>query len=194
VGFGQPTDLCSIEAVTSILGQVMPGAMDELATLIAACSTYVRNFCSRDFITTTYPELRDGTGTRSLSLSQYPVAAVASVVIDGIPRSPRAQMGDGGWILSPPNMLRLDGGTFNPGTANVLVTYTAGWPQAQLPADLSRAIAETVVLRWRERGRIGDKSKTVSVAGGSETVEFTLTDFPPFAKAVIARYQQVMPV
>jgi hypothetical protein len=48
-------------------------------TLITAASRAIARYCRRDFVSTTYDELYNGTGDRRLILRQYPLLSVQSV-------------------------------------------------------------------------------------------------------------------
>jgi hypothetical protein len=70
-------------------------------TLISAASRAVQRYCRRDFTSTTYDELYNGTGDRRLILRQYPLLSVQSVryrpvtvlkVINNLANTPQARV------------------------------------------------------------------------------------------------------
>ncbi len=183
-----------------------------LQRYVTAASAFFQQRTGRDLIQQSYPgEVRDGTGTARLVLAQYPVVSVASVTEDGLPVLPRAQMGDGGWVLKKPSGFGLvngmgslvrDGAKWSrAGLMNVTIAYTAGWigpgqnlGASQIPSELEQAIIEMVVLKFRERDRIGQKSLTIAVAGGHETTVFSDTDLTPYGKTILSEYSTRVPL
>lgn len=47
---------------------------------VAAASNVVQRWCNRDFVTTSYDELYDGTGHHNLLLNQYPIISITRVL------------------------------------------------------------------------------------------------------------------
>ena len=85
----------------------------------------------------------------------------------------------------------LRGWAFSKGIQNCSVSYTAGLP----PTDptfmsLAQACIETVSLRFKERGRIGEVSKSVN----GEVISFTQKDFPDDVVTLMNNLRNVVPV
>ena len=152
-----------------------------LVRMIEAASAAIENYCSRTFAQATYTEVRDGTGTRRMTLRNFPVTQVQSVSINGrsIPRrlSPLEQ-----GFTNDDLSVRLTGYMFDEGIDNVEVVYTGGL--SEVPADIDLACCEVVMLRYKSRDRMGVTSK--SLAG--ETITFTNDDFPDYVTRVLNQY------
>jgi hypothetical protein len=154
----------------------------DLERLISACSTTIQKLIGRNVLSAAYNHFQDGNGATFMVVRNSPIVRVANVVIDGRPVDPLQVSFDGATLY-------LSGGLrFNRGRHNIQLRYTAGYDE--VPADLAQVCIETVGLRWRERDRIGQTSK--SLAG--ETTSFSLADFSPTARTVIGSYTRVAPV
>ena len=66
--------------------------------------------------------------------------------------------------------------------AAILLSYSF------IPPDLEQACIELVAERYRYRGRIGEKAKTL---GGQETTSYLITDLPPAVKMMLDPYKRV---
>ncbi len=75
------------------------------------------------------------------------------------------------------------------GIQNVVITYTAGYPST--PPEIAQACIELVALRYRERTRIGEVSKSL---GGAETVTYSQKDLSDGIKTLLQQYRLVTPV
>lgn len=195
-------DLTTVSNVKATMPRAEgPDADTLLQRLVTAASILVINMTSRDLIQRSYSEPYDGNGVDSFMLTQYPVTAVTSITENGQPVPQRVKFHDGGWVLrqppgaltDAPAVLTRDCRRWCRGIQNVVVNYTAGYPGPAsptpgIPPDLEQAVIETVILRFKERARIGDASRTVSVGGGAETITFTQKDLTPSAASVVARY------
>jgi hypothetical protein len=71
----------------------------------------------------------------------------------------------------------------------VTLQYTAGY--AVTPPDLAQACVELVALRYRERTRIGEVSKSM---GGAETVSYSQKDMADSIRTLIQQYRIVAPI
>jgi hypothetical protein len=78
--------------------------------------------------------------------------------------------------------------------ASIILQYTAGFPT--VPPDVAQACIEFVCRKYRERTRIGERSK--SLGGGEtvayETVSFSLLDMASDIQVLLQQYRQVAPI
>ena len=181
-------DLCTLDQVKAYLPAMQTVTTDDalLSGLITAISAFMATYCSRIFQQQDYAEVYSGMNTRRLTLRQFPVTAVSSVVVSNmnIPASP-----DGvqtGYVWDEYG-IDLIGYIFQRGWGNIAVSYTAGY--AAIPADLSQACAELVSLDYLERLRIGHKSKGIN----HETVTFVTDPMTSRVKATLDRYRTTRP-
>jgi hypothetical protein len=199
------TDLCILASVKEWLrtgADPIPTTDDAmLARLITAASAFVETWLSRPIGLANWQEVRDGMGgerANRMVLAVTPVVAVQSLTIDRIaiqpvpplqPASPPGQpvtfSSTAGYLFTPTELV-LRGFRFERGTANVVVQYTAGY--YPIPADLEQATIELVSLRYKERRRIGEVSRSL---GGAETVAYSQKDMTDAIKTQLSRYRQV---
>lgn len=181
-----PLDLSTLASVKSWLRINSADDDDLLQRLLTATSIAVQRYLNRTIASLAYTETVDGTGGRALMLGNYPVTAVASVTIDGQPVPPRLPGGQLGYTFDQ-DSIALGGSCFTRGQQNVVIQYTAGF--AETPFDLEQAVIELVVLRYKERERVG----LVSQAAAGETTSYLTKAMPDDVKAILAQYVRVTP-
>ena len=173
---GDLTDLPSVKAWLGLSGEATTSD-DLLAALISAASGFVTQHLGRDLAPTTYTEVYDGRGGRTLLLRQSPITAVQSVSFKGTT------------FTTPGDPLDGTPGFWFPERGLVVVTYTAGY--ATLPPSLVQAVNELVGEAFRRRERIGQSSKSL---GGQETVSFSTADMNAAVKTALAGFMAVAPI
>lgn len=157
-----------------------------LTRMVTSVSNYIQSWLNRSFAVATYTDIHNGSGTGyQLALHEYPIISVSSVTISGniIPASP-----DG---IQPGYMFDARGIYFNgyqltKGLQNVRITYSAGY--AVTPPEIEQACIELISLRYRERSRIGEVSKSI----GGEVISYTQKDFPDGVKTILNNYKRVI--
>jgi hypothetical protein len=75
------------------------------------------------------------------------------------------------------------------GPKNVVVAYTAGY--STTPPEVAQACIELIALRYRERTRIGEVSRSL---GGAETVAYAQKDMSDAVKTLLQQYRLVAPI
>jgi hypothetical protein len=144
-----------------------------------------------------------------------PVTAVLLVVVDGvtIPADPSGYLPSftpaapgnigpsflaptpypSGYVYSP-SAITVRGYWVPRRSACVLLRYTAGF--AAVPFEIAQATIELVCRKYRERTRIGERSK--SLGGGQtvsyETQSFSLRDFTSDIQLLLQQYRMVAPI
>ena len=180
-----PSDLTTLANVKSWLN--VSSSMDDalLSRLITAVSNNIQQWLNRQIASQSYNETRDGNGKTRMVFYDYPVTAVASVMVDDnqIPLSTDINT-PGYWFNERELMLRDY--EFCRGEGNVSIQYTAGY--ATTPPELEQACIEVIALRYSERSRIGHQSKSLQ----GETVSFTIVDYPKPALAMMQNYKKVI--
>lgn len=180
-------DLTTLDSVRAYMGGASTVDDALIGQLISAYSAAVLAFLNRQIVSGPVETWRDGQGGRTLTLPEYPVRAIDLLEIDGCAVPPQVAIGQPGFRFTAAQII-LDGYCFTIGAGNVHVRYTAGYDA--VPADIEQAVNELVALRYRERDRIGHRSK--SLAG--ETVSFVTAALPESARAMLAPWQQVAPL
>ncbi len=182
-------ELANVEQVKNYLGITNVSDDALLTRLTKAASGFIQTWLNRDLGQSTYTETRNGTGGDTMLFVNYPVTDVAAVTINGasIPPSPSAMQRG---FVHDDNALYLRNATFERGRLNVSLTYTAGYPEDEVPAELTQACIELVANRYREKDRIGLVSK--GLAG--ETITFSMKDMPNDVRTVLQNYKKVAPL
>jgi hypothetical protein len=178
-------DLTTLDNVKGWLSPPLTSTGDDalLTRLITAASEFIQTWLNRAIAAQAYTERRDGEGGQRLAFANTPVSAVASLVIDGVAVAPTPDASTPGFVFSP-TLLYLQGWRFNPGYQNVVVSYTAGY--ATTPPEIEQACIELIVLRYKERDRIGQVSKNLA----GEIVAFAQKDMPPDVQTLIDQYRR----
>lgn len=205
--FGDLTTLADVRAWLQTGQQPYPSTDDVLlARLIGAASGLIASWLNRPIVAGDWQEVRDGPGSfgweTTLVFGVQPVSAVLLVVVNNltIPAIPavlpQTFAGAGcqpGYVFTP-TALTIRGYPVPRQKACVTMQYTAGFPS--VPLDIAQACIELVCRKYRERTRIGERSK--SLGGGEtvayETVSFSLRDFSSDIQLLLQQYRQVAPI
>lgn len=206
-------DLCSLADVKAWLAkgpeQSFPSREDAtLSRLITAASEFILTRLGRPILSADWQETRDGlTGTfgqpeAKFQFAATPCTAVLSVAIANIaiPPVPAVTPGAPGIVASlplgyqrgylfTPTQLIIRGYSVPRRAQCVQFTYTAGY--AAVPPDIAQACIELVVLRYRERDRIGLVSQHL---GGETTAYWMRAAQTPSIAEAIGRYRMVAPI
>jgi hypothetical protein len=189
VAFGDLTTLAEVKAWLQTGQAGFPASDDALLTrLITAASQYIQTWLNRQIALADYLETRDGTGGYRMQFARFPVSAVPSLTSDGkaVPAAPSITVA--GYSFSP-TQLSVRGYRFNHGAQNVVVAYTAGY--STTPPEVAQACIELVALRYRERTRIGEVSRSL---GGAETVAYAQKDISDAIRTLLQQYRLVSPI
>jgi hypothetical protein len=189
VAFGDLTTLADVKAWLQTGQAAFPATDDTVLTrLITAASQYIQTWLNRQIALADYLETRDGNGGDRLQFACFPVTAMLSLTIDGQAVPVAASTIAAGYRFSP-TQLSVRGYRFNRGAQNVIVAYTAGYTST--PPDVAQACIELVALRYRERTRIGEVSRSL---GGAETVAYAQKDMSDATKTLLQQYRLVAPI
>lgn len=189
MALGDLTTLADVKAWLQTGHNAFPATDDALLTrLVTAASEYIQTWLNRSIALADYLEIRDGTGGEALQFACFPVVEVRSLTIEGQMIPLAATSRDAGYAFSP-TQLFVRGYSFTRGIQNVAVSYTAGY--RSIPPDIAQACIELVALRYRERSRIGEVSKSL---GGAETVTYAQKDLSDGIKTLLQQYRLVIPV
>jgi uncharacterized phiE125 gp8 family phage protein len=179
-------DLTTLANVKAWLNLTVDISDALLVRLIAGISAWVQSYLSRQVLSQSYAEVRDGHDTQVLYFREYPVTAVSGVTVDGVAIPPAPDTVTPVYRFTLGRLI-LQGYRFTRGWGNVTLDYTAGYDAA--PPDLEQAVIELVAFRFKERGHIGDQS----VAFQGQTTSFTVAELPPSVKAVLDKWKKVVP-
>jgi hypothetical protein len=183
-----------------------------IAQLITNASAFIKTYCSDNFVSQEYTELRDGdmSGRVSWGSSGYgwatsrrfdrgivryvtafsPITAVSSVTVNGTAISsagnpPYTQ----GYIFDKTKIVLL--GLYVPPVPNcVQLVYTAGY--VDVPADINQACIDIVALKYVQRRRLGVASEAMSGVGSRTYI--TNADMPADTRRDLDQRKRVAPV
>ncbi len=167
------------------------GTNDKVRSLINSISWRFNTEAGRLLKAREYTERYDGNGSDELWLSNYPLSSTdVTITIN----SNRDFSDTGDQVTSTDIMLstetgriRLDGDSFNSGTQNVQVEYTAGY-STDSAHDLTFAAKEHLKLMWnRENDRDTIGIRTEAFEGISRTFE---QDIPWSVRQVLNLYRE----
>lgn len=183
-------DLTSLAAVKSELGIVDGNEDLNLARWITAASAVIENHCRRVFAEQTYEEtFYSAAYVPELTLAQYPVSEVTSIVENGV------TLGESDAEANPDSgiLTRIVGD--RPAywaCGKIVVTYIAGFAVDDLPAAIGQAAIRLVAM-FRSGANRDPLVKGVSIPGVMETSYWVggLGDagLPPDVLALLAPYR-----
>ena len=189
MAFGDLTTLGDVKAWLQTGQAAFPATDDALLTrLVSAASQYIQTWLGRQIASASYLEIRDGTGGHRLQFACFPVTAVLSLTIDDQAIPAAASFNAAGYRFSS-TQLSVRGYNFNRGSQNVAFAYTAGY--STTPPEVAQACIELISLRYRERSRIGEISRSL---GGAETVAYSQKDMSDPIKTLLQQYRIVAPI
>ncbi|MDN7456592.1 phage head-tail connector protein [Burkholderia cenocepacia] len=172
-----------------------------LQRLITAASQFVQTYLNRTIASTAYNERYTGSGSNTLALPNYPITAVSSVAIRGVPIAASPDGVQVGYTFDD-RFLYLIGNVglsrFPNGAdgqfpkwppLGVQVSYTAGY--ASTPPDIEQAVLELIGLKYAgDRTHFGQVSKSIN----GEVVSFSVADMPASVRTLLNNYRKVIPV
>ena len=189
MAFGDLTTLADVKAWLQTGQAAFPATDDALLTrLVTAASQYIQTWLNRGIVSADFLEVRDGTGGHRLQFACYPATAVLSLTIDGQAVPAAASFNAAGYRFSS-TQLSVRGYRLNRGAQNVVIAYTAGY--STTPPAVAQACVELVALRYRERTRIGEVSRSL---GSAETVAYAQKDMSDAIKTLLQQYRLVAPI
>ena len=183
-------DLTTLANVKAYLSPPLATTADDalLSRLITAASQFIQSWLNRTIASASYTDTRNGTGGMRLFLRNRPVTAIASVTVDGVAIAASSPAPTGAGYLFDDSSVYLVGHCFTKGVQNVVIQYSAGY--AAVPPEIEQACIAFVVLRYKERDRIGQVSKNLA----GEVVSFQQKDMPPDVATLLDQYRNVVPV
>ncbi len=189
MAFEDLTALADVKAWLQTGQAALPTTDDALLTrLVSAASQYIQTWLNRQIASADYLEIRDGTGGQRLQFACFPVTAVLSLTIDDQDVPAAASFNAAGYRFSS-TQLSVRGYRFKRGIQNVVTAYTAGY--STTPPEVAQACIEFVSLRYRERTRLGEISRSL---GGAETVAYAQKDMSDAIKTLLQQYRLVSPI
>lgn len=164
---------------------------DRCNFFINAASQQLETDCGRVFVPVTETEeIRDGDGTTNLFTKNKPITALAKIdVWNGTDWSELAvatypYTHDG----TTAEVWFTEGNTFAKGTKNYRITYSHGYAQASVPADLKRLCCQVVQRMLKQAD---GKEGMASESFGDHSTTYDLKDWTPDMRQTLNRYRRV---
>jgi hypothetical protein len=179
-------DLASVEQVKGYLSINTNTDDALLERLVKSASGYIQAWLNRSFGVEQYIDKLNGNDGDSVHFPNYPVLSVASVQVNNQAIPASTGVFTHGYAFDD-TMLYLRNDRFWRGRLNVVITYTAGY--AEIPQEITQACIEMVVMRYKEKDRIGLTSK--GLAG--ETIGFSQKDMADSTRHILQQYRKVAP-
>ena len=178
--------LITVDNVKDYYGLV--GANDDtlIMDLIDRATAQFETYCSRQFESRERTEEYDGNGTKYLFPKYYPITTISGILDDS----------DWAWgstteidsttyrIQNENTVVRKPGNVFTKGDQNIRITYTAGYADGSIPADLVQAAIEEVVRMYKRRAEVDVLAKTAD----DGSVTRVAKEFLPTTLRVLDKY------
>ncbi|MBF3650512.1 phage head-tail connector protein [Burkholderia pseudomallei] len=171
-----------------------------LTRLVSAASQFVQTYLNRTIASAAYTEKHTGSGSNTLALPNYPITAVSSLAIRGVPIAASADGVQVGYTFDDRFLYLIGNVGFSafPNGADgqfpkwpplgVQVAYTAGF--AATPPEIEQAVLELIGLKYSDRNHFGQVSKSIN----GEVVSFSVADMPASVRTLLNNYRKVIPV
>lgn len=162
--------LTTIDKLKEAIGEKSDLDDVRLTRLLTASSDLIERYCSRVFASATYTaEMHDGSGTDVLTLLNWPIVSVSSLLEYGtslvVGTDPSASPTPDALIYAAQGQLIRVAGIWHRARNYYSVTYIAGY--ATIPSEIVQATIDLASLMVREKDRIGEAAHTV----GQNTVQ-----------------------
>lgn len=198
--YGNPTAtsvFCLYQDVKSWLKLQNDSSQSLITSLLQPATDSIKAYLSRDILAADYVEKLNGTGQKRMFLKNSPIISVTSLTIGGLSITAAANSETAGfmydndtlylnevYLLTGVQSMGYDN-VFEKGFQNVVVSYRAGY--TTVPQPIYQAAVELVSLRFKDRDRIGENSKTV---GGQEVAKYSHEYMPSPIKSMLDPYRR----
>lgn len=159
-----------------------------IPVLLDAYSSAVRSYTNRDWTVESYSRSFDGANNTRQLLPQWPLITVSAVAIDGRDVAPAGSFDAAGYRFDDQSII-LNGQRFGRGTANVAISWTAGYPT--VPYDITQAVLEWTAVAYTNRG---DKLGWSSMTLAQQTVTLITKSMPDRVKIMLDNRRAVVPL
>lgn len=128
----------------------------ELQSVVDVANKYVETYCDRIFEETEYEEILDGTGTNALILTHRPVTEITSIyTYDEEVLEREDNLSDGYYYKNLDTGLIFNVCPWPRCRGCIVATYSAGYSDENMPADLKFATLEVASFYYNTKGKAG---------------------------------------
>lgn len=168
-----------------------------IAKLITNASAFMTRYMNRNIFQATYNETRNGSGNWMLSLANFPIVSVSSLVLDGRTVNASLSTANVGYTFDK-NLLYYRWGIFCAGVQNVTVTYVAGIASytgspavpVDIPPDLAQVCIDLVTVKYKRRLKLDVQGETLA----QQTVTFVTGDLTQGARLALDQWRDMRPI
>ena len=179
-------DLTTLDQVKALLEQTEDNWDALITELIGAVSARCASYCNRDFERVERVEYHDG-GGQYLFLKTLPVATISSIYASDTWEWEEESLVEADqYQLLSAGLVAYRFGAWPYGPKALKVTYTGGYGEDAVPADLEMAVRTQVAYDFKRRKDIGLES--VSFPDGS-IQKMSSGEFLSSVKQVLDRYR-----
>lgn len=179
--------LCTLDEVLNYMQTPKDKADDDmnkqLESLIDQLSEVFEGYCDRDFLSRTYTEYLDGTGTYYLHPKHYPITSVSGIYDDsGWAWAESTLISGANYRIKDDNCIVYNSywGAYD---QNIKIVYTAGY--STVPVDVKLACIEEVVRKWKNRNAVD----VLAITASDGSVTRYEKDLMPSTKQTLDRYR-----
>ena len=175
-------DLTTVANVRAYTGLTTDDISDvNLGLIVTRASEIIREYCSRDITNEgPYTETFDGNGGAKWLPVQWPLTAVTSITVDGVPVQAATSVTSSGYRFNRDGIV-LNGYSFGKGLLNCEVTYGAG--ESPVPASIEQAC---IIVVWEMyNAACRDPAIRADQLKGTYHAQFEPMVIPVEAKAIL---------
>ena len=186
------TELSALADIKTMLG-ISDTSQDALLTIVKdSVEAYVKTYCGRDFLVTSYTEYYDGDDCNVLRTYQRPIVSITSVSSDPARLFEAASLIPADDIIGDSKSLRLGfiellTYRFLAGLKSTKVVYSAGY--STIPTDLSMAVKLIVCKQFKVISKKMFAEQVQSV--GDMTITLSVDAFPKDAMKIVESYRRL---
>lgn len=166
------TTLVTLAAARAWLGATDGSEDARIVQVADGVSERVESYCARAFVTRTFDEFHNGSGTRQLLLRRYPVVTIASLTVKDSPTSTPTSLVQGTDydIERTTGRIWMRARNLTKGFQNIEAGYDAGYGvkgDLALPQDIVQATLDYIKLVWTETTTNAISATSISVGPSS---------------------------
>ena len=148
---------------------------DEIIAIADAASEFLERHTGFLFVTRTVVETRDGNGTHTMNLREWPTTAITTLTIRRAPgETPETILAADMDVDFRMGRIRLAAAAFTRGFQNVVITHVAGFDDRDgtaIPADIERTCKDLIKMKWDELRSGAIAANSISIGQGSFVIK-----------------------
>lgn len=155
------TTLAAVKAYAPFVGTTLDVLLQSLITAASSSFLTLTRRGNAFIAAQTAAERRDGTGTDSMLVHNFPVKTYSSLIIAGQTIPASVTTTDSGWVCDlASGYVTLRGYVYCRGRGNVIHNYTYGYDA--IPYDVMQAVNEMVVFLLTLRNHLDKNTETLA--------------------------------